>query len=556
VPADVPVVVAMKNMGQFYGSLNSFASTLHLPKDAMGKLSKGADLLKTPGLSADGSAALAVLSMEGDQEKGPVVMVVPVKDFASFAKALGGKGEGVDEVKLENETAYLKDLGGGWAALGPVKELVEKFSGKGGSGKAFESLMGATGAAVAENSDAFMVANMEKVGPIMKDKAEEMQQNMEMMAAMAGGQQNQGNLEIMKAATDAFFRDASASVVGLKAAESGVKLDLAAQFKEGSDSAKLFNAKGKASDLTASLPKPADGFYFAAAMDASSPGLKQLFKNMMEMSKKDPEAAKLVSGLNPIQQIEKIDGMAFCMGQSPAMLSGLFLNTSAFVKTADPKGYVSSMKDAMTKLNGQSMQGITYQTSFQPGGGKVGDTAVDMWSLKMNIDPNSPNAQQMAGIQTALFGPGGLKGFIVPVENGVVITYSTMSDTLKAALEAAKGGKGLNEDPGVKNVQANLPAGRTAELFIGVRSLLEAFQSFAPMFGGGGGNAAIPADLPPIGIGGTTSTGGLRATVFVPTQVITTIQGFAKAMNGQGEGEEQPEMDAPKKQDKTGQPKF
>lgn len=534
VPAEAPVVFAMKNMGGFYQNVNALAKSIGLPPQAMGGLARGAELLKTAGLNADGSAAVALLSVDGNDDDGePMVMVLPVKDYAAFAKALGGDGEGLDEVTINDKPGFLKNLGGGFAALGPTRAFVEKFTGAAGSGKTFESLMGANGRAVSEYSDAFVVANIEKVRPVLEERVEEMREQMAMMAAMGGG--NEAQADMFKSAADAFLRDAAAGVAGLKAAESGLGLEFAAQFKEGSELAKYFDAKGNASRLIGSLPNLDQGFLFAGAVDLSSSALKNAFKKMLEFQQaQNPEAAKLFSGLNPMDQMEKTDGMAFVMGQPPALMGGLFLNTALYVKTSDPQGYVKTMREAMGKLNGQAVEGITYQTVYQSGSAKVGEQSVDVWTMRMQADPENPMAQQIQQMQAMIFGPMGLSGYVAPAEGGVVLTYSKNSDLMSKTFEAAKGGTGLSQDAGVKSVAANLPANRTGEVYIGVRNILDTALGFAAMMGGPGPQVNIPEDLPPVGLGSTSDSGGLRLRVYVPTKVMTTVKGVMESMNGGG----------------------
>jgi len=176
--------------------------------------------------------------------------------------------------------------------------------------------------------------------------------------------------------------------------------------------------------------------------------------------------------------------------------------------------------------------------------------------MKFQVDPSNPAAQQIAQVQMMFFGPTGMNGYIAPAKDGVVVTYAKNSDLMTRALDAAKNGHGLSEDAGVKTVAANLPADRTLEVYIGIRSILETAQGFMGMMGGGGANFNVPADLPPVGIGGTTDSGGMRASVYVPTQVITTIKAFGDSMKGEDAADEGDEKDASKKKDKTGQPKF
>ncbi len=549
-PADAPMFVSIKSVSAFHSSLNTMATTLKVPEDALQGLKKAGDVLKLAGLNPEGSAAVAVLSLEDKGGPPPLVMVIPVKDYAAFAKGLGGLGSGVEKVKFEDEDAYVKDLGNGFAAMSPTQELADKFEGKSGHGKDIEALMGPTGKSISESCDAFLVTNMAAVGPMMKEGLEDFKNQMEMMAAMAGGGANKASFDMINAFMDGFVRDASAGLVGFKATEAGLKIDLGAQFKEGSPFAGYLSTKGKTGSLIGSLPNQA--FLFALSMDTSSPGFKQIAKNIVENSKKDPEAAKVMSGMNPLESIDKIDGLAFCWGQTPALMGGLFLNTSMFAKTSDPAAYVKTMRDGFGNINGKTLQGMTYQSSYEAGGGKVGDKTVDSWSLKMTPDKDNPQSAQIAQAMMMMFGPGGLGGYVAQTDNGVVLTYGKNSDLMGKALEAAKSNNGLNAEAGVKAVAAQLPADRTLEAYIGVKSLMETAIGFMGMMGAGPANFEVPADLPPIGMGGISQGGGMRFSTFVPTKVLTTIKTLSDSMKGEGEGE--PAEPAPK--EKAGQPKF
>jgi hypothetical protein len=550
-PADAPVIVSIKNVSAFQSSIQTMATTLKLPMDAMAGLGKAKDMLKMQGLNADGSAAVAILSLDQDDEAPPpIVLVVPVKDYASFAKGMGGSGSGLEEVKFEDEPAFIKDLGNGFAAMSPTRDSTEKFAGTAGSGKALESMMGPTGQSIADVSDFFVLGNMKVLAPMMKQGIDEMKNQMQMMAAMGGG--NAAGLDMVGAFADGFARDASAGVMGFRATDAGLRLEFGAQFNEGTEFAGYCTAKSKAGSLVGNLPNQA--FLFAFGLDSSHPGIKKIATNMAEAAKKDPEAAKAMSGLNPLDSIAKLDQVGFVMGQTPALMGGLFLNTVMVAKTSDPAGYLSTMKTSLSNMNGQAMQGIKYQTSYQSGNTKVGDTAVDTWSMKMGPDPKDTTGQaaQMMQATSMLLGPGGLGGYIAATPSGVVQTYSKNSELMGKALEAAKSGEGLSADPGIKLVSAQLPAERSMEVYLGVKSILETAMGFMAMFGGGPQNFEPPADLPPIGMAATMNAGGARFSTFVPTQVAQTLKTLGDSMNGGGEDDA---MD-PVPNNGAGQPKF
>ena len=101
VPGATPVVIAVKNVKQFHSSLDKMAKMLKLPPGSMVGITKAGDFLKTDGLNTEGSAAIAMLKVGKEAEdEPPLVFVLPVKDYAAFAKSMGGKGTGPEEVKF------------------------------------------------------------------------------------------------------------------------------------------------------------------------------------------------------------------------------------------------------------------------------------------------------------------------------------------------------------------------------------------------------------------------------------------------------------------------
>lgn len=552
VPADAPIVFSMKNVGQFHSGITTLFKSLNLPMESMSGLDHIGRMLKTEGLNTDGSAAVAIMSLpdedaEEDSEP-PAVVIVPVKDYATFAKALGGKGDGVEQITVEDKPVFVKDLGGGFAAMGPKQDVVQGFSGKAGNGKAHETLMGPSGRAVAESNNAFVVANIQSLAPQIKKGFEGVKEQIDQASAMAGGDAAK-QLETMDKLMEGYLRDATSATLGFNAGEAGVRFDAASQFKEGSEYASYFSSSGKAAALTAALPS--QPFLFAATFDFSAPGVRKLLTQMVEPMKD----AQGLGAINPLTMLEKVDGVAFSMGATPALMGGLFLNTSTYVKTSDPAGYIKSVKEAFTTLNGKTNEGVTFQTSFDSGATKVNDQPVDTWGLRMQIDPGNPAAQQMGQMQMMLFGPMGLSGYIAPASGGVVMTYSKNSDLMTKALQAAKAGDGLSSEPGVKLIAEHLPAGRTVEAYIGVKSILDTAVGFMGMMGAGAPDFQVPENVSPIGFGGTTTDGGMRITMFMPADVIKTIKDLGQSMNPGAGDEEGDPMDAPPKE-KSGQPKF
>lgn len=543
VPADAALVISVKNISKLKAGIDSLAKSLGVPAADMEGLMKVGEVLNMQGADANGSAAMGVMSTDGDQAEG--VAIIPVRDYAAFVKNFGATGAGVEEIKLDEKPMFVKNVEGGFAAVSSNKTIVEKFGGKPGNGKSHEALMGATGKAIAESSDIFIVANIGKMGDQIKEGATAFKDQMAMGMAMMGNAAG-GDLGGLDKFVDGFVRDASAGIIGFRISDAGVTLDAGAQFKEGSEFGSYFAAKGNASKLLAKLPN--QPFLFAMAMDTSSPGIRKIIKDLQAFGKAMQPEGQDAGGPNmlPTDFLDKADGMAFQLGNSPAPMGGLFLNTVAFMQTTKPGELAKMMKDQMVAQNGKTISGTTFTTAYEQGV-KAGELTADAWSLKMQGDPEDPQAQMLNQVNFMLFGPGGLNGYTVQTEGGLVMTYSKNSDLLGQAVASSKGGENMSADADVKKISDSLPAGRSFEGYIGVKSLLDtAFGLLAPM--GVLPQVDIPEQVPPVGMGATTEASGFRFTLVVPTGVITAVKSIADAMDQGGGGDD---MDKG-----AGQPKF
>lgn len=554
VPAGTPLIVSVPSLAKLESGFSFIEKTFGMSPDE-GPLAemKLHQVLNIEGLNKQGALALAILGNDEGQvdfeaEEPPMIMIIPVSDYAKFAAAGGADAQGAvsEWDPLDEGPAFIKNLGGGFAVVGSTQEMVEAFKGAPGNNAAHTTLMGANGRPVAETSLVTIIADLQALAPQIKEGFNQFKGQMDNMAQMAG-QAAPINAATIDAFGEALTRDGQAATIGVNAGEPGVSLNVAAQFKEGSESARYFNTKGKASTLLDRVPD--QPFLFAFAFDGSGPGLKQLLKQAMgQAAAADPEGDKAM-GLTGalVKAVDTWDGTAFLMGMPPAIMGGgLFANTTAYFRTSDPQAFKAVIKDAIGAMNGQEVQGFTYQTSYKPAAKPVGGVSADEWSLRMQADPDDPNAQQAMMAMSMIFGmEGGPSGFLAPVDGGVAFTYSKNSQLLEQALAAAKGG-GLGADAGIKAVATSLPADRTIEGYIGVKSMLDMFMQFAAMMGGGAPELDIPEDLQPIGFGGTTTSGGVRLVVFAPTQVLTTMKKVIEAGENMGGGQ----------QDGAGQPRF
>lgn len=556
-PQDALVVASVRNLAELRRSVEAMADLVDAPIGEGTPFANFTQLLEQPGVNAEGSAAMAVLPGEKDEDgESPMVAVLPVTDFDAFVKALGGAADGpISQVQIDGEDVFVKNLQGGFVAMSDRQELLSAFGGEPGSAAAFEKMLGPVGKDIAEASNILVISNIPALAPSIREGYETQKDQMiGMAAAMNPGQEP--NTALMDHLIESFLRDAQAGVMGLSANDRGVSLDFGAQFKEGSELAKRFAADGDAAALIGRLPNTP--YYFAMAADVSAAGIKGMLKQMASIAAEaDPEAAKAMGMTDTVlKQIENIDGVGFLLGTSPALMGGgLLINSVQFIQTDEPAAYIDATKQYLAGLDNANIQGVKYDTAFEPAAATVAGKEAAAWSMRMQFDPANPMAQQMQMTQMMIFGPtGGPGGYIAPVDGGVVMTFSRNSQLLEQAINAAGAAKGLGADPMLGKVQQTLPGGRSFEAYIGTKSILDTAMGFIGMMAGPI-NFQAPDDLPPVGLGGTTASGGVRMNVFVPNQVITTFKDLGAAIE-EAQGGGMDDWDDEGDEEDAGQPRF
>jgi exosome complex RNA-binding protein Csl4 len=561
VPTTAAAGIGVRNLEALVASVKNIATLAGVSPDDMldGPVNQ---FISMPGVNKTGSLGIVVLAPAAEGEEPTTVAIVPVSDYKAMVEGAGGTpGEAVATITINDRTLYVKNIQGGFAAVGEDQAVVTAFDGKPGNLTAHAKALGVVGSRATEGATAVILANVPELAPLLKNGMADMKDEVGMMAAMnpqaaaMGGQ-----IALIETLMEGFTRDAQSAVAGLNIDKDGnVALDLAAQFKQGSEVGKFFAAPGKASGMLTRVPNLP--FLLTFALDTSAPGIKQLFKNADAIAKKAAaDAAKENGAEAPAQgagspfdpfgslgeQIESTDGYAVVWGQTPALFGGLFSNSVAFVQSAKPAQVLNQAKTSIDKLNNQTVDGVTFQTAFNPGASEIAGVKVAEWSMKMKMDPNDPMAMQAQQMQAMIFGPAGMSGLMADAGSGVVWTMAKNTPLMTQAIGAAKDGKGLAEDPTVKEVAARLPADRTFEGYLGVKPIIETVSQALAMFGGGMGEMKLPQTVAPVGFGGTTDSGGVQVRLVFPGKTINAVGAAVKESQRGDEGEPAPADDKPR----------
>ncbi len=532
VPESAMLVIATPSVSALDADAAQLTGVMGLPEMITVKQALGMAGLRG-GVDFDGSAAIILLEGDLDGDEPPMLVLIPTSDYAAFLGNFGGApggAGGVDEFELDGRPAFAKKLDAGYAVISPERSLVEGFEGRSGHMKAHQAALGVVGGAIAEKSDLVAVANIQAMGPLLDKMLGHVKEGMANAGAMGGQQADAvaGMQGMMDQFVTTLKRDGRTLAIGLDVGAIGASLDCGLVFMNGSESAKKMNmGGGKSSDLLSSLP--GNPFLFASAIDLTSGGVRAIVKDMAAMQKNMPGFGAILAGINVDEAVQNMKGVASAIYPNPAgPMGGLLANTVQFTAATDPKAALQTTRQVFSDAGKAKIEGVSFDCTYTEGAMTIDGLKVDEWSCAFDAaDPAA--AMQMQNAMTVMYGPGGMGGFMVATDRGVFQTMSKNADLLKEAL-AARGEDSVAGDATIRQIQERLPAGRTAEVYIGVKPILDMAIPFAQMMGM---PVAAPAEVSPVGASLVTGDSAVRGTVFVPADVLKTATSIGLAVQQQ-----------------------
>lgn len=547
VPASTPVVVSIGNVNAFFAQAEAITGALK-QDEAQAGVQMAKAMLSMPGINADGSAAIAITSLEGMNEEGaepPMVVLMPVSDYAALVGNFGGTGEGLEMLNIEGNEVFIQNVGGGYAMVGPQQDVLEGFDASEGNAAEHEAMLGDVGQRMSDENTVLVIANMDHLREPMMQGWQETSQNMRQMMAMGGQdpEQAEATIDMVDGLMEAFSRDAQRGLMGMSGGDYGFSFEIGASFKGGSELAGTFAQSGNAAKLVDKLP---GGPYLVAyAIDSSAPGIQAMITKMAEMGGE----ANNIPGLNPAGFLGKARGMAQSIGLNPAgLMGGLFVNTTAVIDSPDANGLVEMFGEQIKATNGQVASGLSMTTTFADAPEQIGGVDAYKWSMQMLPDMNTPGAMQMQMMMPMLFGPsGGPNGYAAAAdENTVVVTYSTSASLLEKAVGAAQNGGELAKNEMVMAQNERLHDEAFGYVYVDMGTILKAVLPTVAMFAGPV-NVDIPENVTPLAMSMSSSGGGVGIRTVVPADLIELMKETGAAfeqmgggMGGPGGGEEAP----------------
>ena len=565
VPDSTEVYVVVPNVGGLLGDLAALNTALagKLPPDAaaagMG-LFFAQSIVNQPGFDAGGSAAVMLKLPEGGLAAGEepeATILLPISDLESFTKApfMAGQGAtfdgGVASLNMDGQPLHMRDLGD-YTVASNNKDAVMAFE-AGEYLAAHTKALGEGGAGAVEASDLMVVGNLGQLDGLIGELMSQMEQQMNFMAMMGGGDQVMQGFRAIESAMTTVREDGSVGMLSIDTGADGIAFDMGVSFKEGTESAATFNAPSDSGALLGALPN--DNFLMAYSLDSSADGLRGLLSKMAEMQQ--AQAGGMDMGW--AATLEHATGASGMVGTPAAAMggAGLLSKQITYTRAADTTKAVAAMANSLGEMDGQSMMGMKYATSYDADGGEVAGVKVGTYSIKTSMDNSggagggSPMGMMMdpAMINSMLFGmSGGPSGYVAPVDGGYYTTMSKNSELLTAAMEAGKAGEGLGASELLQKVQSKLQPGRFSEAYVSLDQVFNTIGPFAQMMGMVDAFEPMEA-MQPMGLSAAATGGGLRARMYWPADTLGNVIEFASQFEdaggmggGMGGGDSEPDF--------------
>lgn len=569
VPANAVAAITVPSLARVHKNADAFLKAVEAPFPIPGldEILMQIGIEENKGFDpAKGSVAITFVppAQNGeDEQPNPDEMIVIVVETTGYADFVGNfqvtpAGAGaIDAGNIQGSDAFFKDLGGGFVAMAPKKENIERAEWKQG---AIKANVGKSAQTVLDSSDLALIVFTEQAKRFMPQLKEALE---DQMANNPAGQAL-GPLKdspLGEAITGSMMEDSTSMVTGLRTSASGIALDLAVSFKEGSDSSKMLDGvSGSSAQMLSKLP--AGPYLFALATDLSSPGARRLINDMTANMalQADDAVGQFMSSM-----LTNSDGGALVMGMPPGGLmgGGLLTGTLAYIKTSNPDAFIKSMRQGLEQMNGKSAEGLSVTTAYAAGGSEVEGNKVDTWEIKIKPDEDADDMGQMAMALPMIFGQaGGPGGYIARTDGGLLQTFAKSPTLMLSAMNAGKGGDNFMSDKALAKVSEQLPKNRVGELYVGVKSIMEAaLPLMAMQFDVD--NIEVPPSLPPIGVGFAGDSTGLHVGAYVPAPTLKIIVAVVEAVQAAqmaGDDWEDEEDPAPGNKNDAkkgaGQPRF
>ncbi|MBL9150746.1 MAG: hypothetical protein JNM94_18820 [Phycisphaerae bacterium] len=470
-------------------------------------------------VGVDDLGALAIVQLP-KADAFSAVAIVPVKDSKEFLegnfKRAADKGD--DAWTNPSGTVIYAKTVESHVVLGDDAETVRGFATDEGIGATVAQRLGERGTSVMAKGDVIAWAGHSALQAQMKEAdATARAQMPDGELAQRFEDERKRMTELMSGLEDGVLVvDVDPLGVGLRTfAKAKADSDLGSLLKGGTDGTSTFDRL------------PAQPFYAIGRVDIAGIGgiaaLEQLLARV-------PTAPTLPAWLTSAR--DDVRGLQF--GVYPSKLGiaagGLLNDAYLVIETPKPDVVRESMRQAILATAGE-LGGVKREPTWTKDKELKGGSVADAFEVKETPVPGAA-AGYGPIVSQIVFGSRGFVGFVRPVSNAVMMTFSQRVDVLERGVAVSSGaGKSLANDGTIKSYRPWLIENADIEGFLGVGQLGKLIQQVAGMVPGGNAESMpkIPTTAEPIAFAAEVDKASFETACVVPSTVLALFYDQIKA---------------------------
>ena len=527
-PADSDLLVIVPSLSRLSEKIALFDGQIDLGladlRNVWSQVKRTAGL--TDAVMDNWPAMVAVSTARGDDasvDKARVWLLLPVSDYAKAITALRGNGDGeVTPVILATGHRAFAARNRSFAVFAADRDTVKAYR-PANAAAAIVRRLGPLASQQLQTSDIAIVLHG-------KDHAARLKALTQVLAippintvidealtAMTGNGMQDSVLDRLDAP---LLRDADAAVLGLAINDDGLALTYGAQFKPGSSMADTFTGRDPAAEVLARLPKMS----YTAAGAANLQGIK--YNNLKSLTTDAPFIAAWLQKtiLQVGEKGQPITGFA----QVKYSSGRLGPPVVQYIATDKAAGFIAALQKNIVAMNAPPDRNRpdqqTFTAQYFPNYMVHDGKRVDQYHIRPN--EFSAAAQPSPKGALSLLAPAGFaaerNGYVVELEQAVMITERTDNELLMSVIDAAAGDQGLG-----LGRQGSTAAARQ---YLAEQSSLEVYLDLVTAYDMSADSGQDLTDLPepqeemaPIALGLKVADRGVVFRCFVPAGVSAYI---------------------------------
>lgn len=575
-PSDFELILAVPDLSTLNDRASSINNDLKLKitglTDLLSEFQRALGMKK--GVNANGSLFLVIENLQSlltpPDSKDPdnpaqspsprFLALIPVSDYSAFVSNFGGSPDDLIATLTlpAGQTAFCK-IHRRYAIISSSSKMVENYQ-QGLTRSALSQIIGETGTKVLTQSDISLIIKPQN----LSDHAFE--QIVNLLKPTPGPENENKNISThttnKKSDVDGaiwadiyhnsllrIVKDSKNIVVGFNSTQEGLNVNLAMNFKSGSQTDNLLTGTAPPSQLLDRIPQR--DYLYGTTINLKQIQTQDLLNNLAsELNAKGAWYQSLIKEAAPV--IGKIQeaSQVFYAPKAPINLGTRFMNTVMVLKVDDAQNFLSDVEKFLTDVNGKtypigplskdetletdSRSHVTVTSLYADNAINDDRAQIAQYQFLYTLPLHVHTEMSEMGRRMMVLGLNDQQGYIAAVgANTIVITTATDSQLMKDTLTALNrtDSNGLGKTSMLQSATEQGLDSASIQLHLNVRSVMKTTYLLIKLLLEVKDNDPVfPDQLMPLSFSCKTFDDALQAKLHFPMQTIAYLRGDAMSV--------------------------